>query len=276
MRTLTGFYPDLSNEAYHGGPGLSASEMSWMSQSLEYYRWRKDHPPAKTRDMTLGSVTHLVLEARLRGKPEMITEQVMVFSDAGPQSKAFKDVQAKNPEKYVVTQEDFDLARRMIDAVLEKSEVAAWFTQGVSEPSIFAEHPETGVLMKCRPDYLSLDRGLSINFKTTTDASEEGFLRSVKMGRFDWQSAWYLEVLRLHFNRNFDEIHVVVEKNADEPCLVQIYTIADEELEFARMQYTRLLPRYLKAMETGIWPGASLSVKSITLPPWSRKVVDDE
>ena len=59
-----GIYPDMSNEDYHAGPGVSGS---FLANLLHYTpfkaKYMKENPPEKTEALDFGSVFHtLTLE----------------------------------------------------------------------------------------------------------------------------------------------------------------------------------------------------------------------
>lgn len=269
-----GLYPDLTNEQYHTGPGKSASDIiSINNYGFDGWQFRKNNPK-ETDDLTLGSVTHLLLESRIKDDFLIEAKGIAILPELNMRTNAGKEEYAafvaKNAGKYILTQADYDHARRMVDAVQDEPEAWEYLQNGVSEASIYVRHPEHDVLMKTRPDFLRVDDALSVNFKTTRDASENGFIKSIRDWSNDWQSAFYMECLEIFFRRSFNEIHLLVQKNPDGgPCRVGLYTIPDEVLAFARTQYQPIL-RLLREFElTGKLPRRQVTLSCPTIPQYA-------
>lgn len=277
---LLGFHADLPNDAYHTGPGYSASDIVTMNdEGFPAWRWRKQNPKESSPDMLLGSVTHLLLEARIKNDDLLVASGVAVmpeFNTRTKDGKAERDAFiTANAGKYLVNEEGLEHAHRMVDAVMNEPEAAGYLRGGHSEASIFVRHPEHGVLMKTRPDFLRPNDGLSINFKTCNDASRRGFIKSIADFAYDWKSAYYLEILRMFYGRDFDEIHILVEKNKDGgPCRVGVYSMPDEVIRFAQIQYQPILQMIAEMERTGIVPKLPAAIEVVDIPDWAlRKCV---
>ncbi|MBW8380885.1 PD-(D/E)XK nuclease-like domain-containing protein, partial [Salmonella enterica] len=68
---------------------------------------------------------------------------------------------------------------------------------GNSEVSMFAECPETGLMLKCRFDRLSDTLAYPLDVKSCRDASERGFSNAFGQYKYHIQAAFYLYVLKL-------------------------------------------------------------------------------
>jgi hypothetical protein len=272
-----GFYTDMSAEEYHSAVGVSSTHLNWMHQGFDYYQWMLTQKKEPTEAMLFGSATHCLLESRIKGDEKVIAENLVVAPEAvgGYRSVKFKRFLEEQGGKCVVTEEDYELAKRIVNAVLDHPTISNYFKGGYSEPSVFEYYPGTRILVKCRPDYLIVDdhRALSINFKTSDDVSERKFVYKAAELGYDWQSAFYIDILNHHFKRSFDEVHVVASSNPDGPVQIAEYTIDDEDLDFARSQFRVLLSRLEECRQTNTWPGRNPGLQSIKLPPFARRVV---
>lgn len=276
MKTnLLGLIEDLPNEDYQKGPGTSASDIVKINdEGFEAWIYSKAHPKASTDSMILGSVTHSLVEAEIKSDPNVWKAAVAIMPDLNLRTNAGKDALAEferaNAGKYVVKQDVFDHAQRMRDAVFNEPVAAAYLRGGLSEASIFVRHPVHGILMKTRPDFLRPSDGLSVNFKTTDDCSNAGWIRSIADYGYDWKSAWYLDVLAIHYGRDFDEIHINVEKNKDGgPCRVAIKTVPADVLNFVRTQYEPILPLIAEFERSGSYPKLPAQLECPEIPDWA-------
>lgn len=270
---LIGLHPDMPNDAYHAGPGYSASDLIAMADGFDYWRWKKDQPREASDAMILGSATHLLLESRLKGDVLLFQSGIAVLPKVSTRSKEgkaeFEEFTKANEGKLLLSTEDLDLAQKMVDAVLSEPEAAGYLQGGLCEPSIFVRDPETDVLRKIRPDYLRPDDGLLINFKTVRP--DVSFERQAAIMAYDWASSYYCDTSRIYYGRSFDEIHISVTSEREGPCRVSIDTIEDEDLEIAKAQWRGLLSRIPECERADHWPKPPVRIKTARIPNFSRR-----
>jgi hypothetical protein len=267
-----GLYENIPNHEYHAQPEPGSSDIINMSYGFAFWHHKKQNPSGPSQSKMLGSATHTVLQSILSNDPSLIEKEIVVVKGLTTKGKAFEAECAKHPNKYVISPEDFDLARRMVDATLLNA--GDYFVGGVCEASLFHTYPDSETTMKCRPDYLRVNEALSINFKTSEDASYTGFSKSCGDWHYDFQSGIYCDLLSDYFKRTFEEVHVVVEKNYDGPIHVGIWTIDKENLDFARAQYSKIIKRIPEMRARG-WPSTRYELQVVTLPNYRQRVVDD-
>jgi hypothetical protein len=264
-------YSNMTSDEYHKGRGISASDViSINDMGFDGWLWRKRNPK-ETEALALGTLTHKLLEVAMGRASE---REVAVRPHLDLRTKGGKEMavqfEAANTGKLIAPQDDYDHARRMIDAVMAEPEAVGYLRGGLSESSIFVRHPDLGVLMKCRPDVLREQDGLCINFKTTRDSTERGFIKSIADYSLDFQSSFYLQVLEIAYGRSFNEIHINVQKTPDGgPCRVGIHTIPDEVLSFARTQYQPILRRIKEYEETGKVERILAALSCPNVPDWA-------
>lgn len=159
-------------------------------------------------------------------------------------------------------------AHPMANALLTSCDVAA------AEASVYWVDPITGELCRCRPDFWRGD-GVIVDLKTTIDASPEGFAKSLAKWRYHVQAAWYLDGMRVAYDRGefpaeWDKprafTFIAVEKTA--PYAVATYTVDAESLELGRDEYRRNLDKLAECRRTGVWPGYGDTLQKIGVPQW--------
>ncbi len=268
---------NISHKEYLAHPAYGASDIVKMSRSMAYYKWRKENPEKPTRPLVVGSTTHLMLQAHLTNEMGLIDSGILTYVDGSSLTKGFKTFQADHPEHYCVDQEEKTLCTRMVETLLNDEEVMSYLKDATPEMTILANYPNTPIGCKVRPDYLHKGRGLSINVKTTTDASESGFLYAAKDYGYDWQSALYCSILTEEFGKSFDEIHILVEKTEDgEPCPINIFSFGDDTLGFARSQIHEIMTKISECEKSGKWPRNKPFLNQIDLPLHMRRAVSGE
>lgn len=266
----TGLIENLSMTDYQADPAYSAGDFIKMGDSFKKWKYFKENPIKPTRAMILGSATGLILEAALTKKPHLVSSGIAIFSDGSSKTKGFEKFSSERKETYCLDEDEFSMADRCVKAILDEPEAMKYLDGAIAEPSIFVADPDFGFQRKCRPDFLHVKQGVSINIKTTTDASERGFIRSIADWSYDWQTLNYQDVLRLHFDRSFDEIHILAEKAEDGPIVVKIRGIDDDTLEQARGQVYLIRERLADAIKSGKFEDRPAVLEISNVPAWAR------
>jgi len=262
----------MSMSDYLANPAYGASDLIKMARSFAYWKWRKANPEPKSRALVIGSATHVRLESYFSGGGR--APIIEVYKDGSSLTKGFKAFQSERPNAYCLDEEENALVDRMVKALLDDSEVVGYLKDAIPEATIIGNYPGTQVKCKVRPDYLHIARGVSINLKTTTDASENGFIWGARDFGYDFQSALYCDLLTQELGKPFDEVHILVEKgDSAEECQINLFTFGEDTLCHARTMLQQLLERIPECERTGIWPKKTTVLQTIDLPFHARKVV---
>lgn len=206
----------------------------------------------------------------------------------------WSDVQAEwmknNGHRTILSAEQFEQLRNMRDAIMAhpaasrllaaegEAELSAYWMQPVTDPATGEVIGEQ--LCRVRPDKWRKD-GILIDLKSTEDASEEEFARSIAKWAYEVQDDFYLhgvaEALRQGGGfEDFAEprafVFIAVEKTA---CVVDgqakgvaVYRLDDESRALGRTRWMTDLARYTKCQNSGEWPGYAATIRSIKLPAW--------
>jgi exodeoxyribonuclease VIII len=268
-----GIYYDLSNQDYHAGPGISKSGLDAIAKSPAHYYSRYLDParpaaPEPTPSMKTGTLAHCVIleseqfENRYLVRPEGID----LRTKEGRAWAATID-----PGLDVITAEQYARAIAQAESIKRLPDVAEAFANGRSEVSAFWTDKETGVLCKCRPDFVhdaSADGVILFDLKTTQDASPAEFGRSVAKWRYHVQAAWYSDGYRQATGKDvIAYVFVAVENDWPHFCsAVMLDPLADAE---GAALYRRNLNTYAECLQSGNWPGYSTAIETISLPAWA-------
>lgn len=271
---LEGLIEGLSMKEYRSESAYSASDIIGMSRSISRWKYEKENPRKKTRAMEVGSAFHLVIQSEITGTTADLKNGLAVYEDGTWRTKAFEKFALERPDMHVVDAEEHDLIKRMTSSVLAEPEVLHYLVGAIVEPSLFVKDPEFRFMRKCRPDFIHLQKGVSINIKTTSDASEKGFLRSIADYGYDFQSCNYQDILRLHYGKSFDEIHILVEKSDEGPCKVAIRGIDDDTLDQARSQMRLVFEKIVECEKSGKWEDEKAALMIAQVPQWARTIVN--
>ncbi len=266
-----GLYEGLPAAVYHNDrEAVSNSTLGLLLRSPRHFKHRLDCGDGPdTAALAAGRRLHSCVEWMLTGRNP--AKEVAVFEGrrAGKAWQAFKE-EAEAAGKPVWTATEYDAATALAFAIVGNPVVAASATDALIEVTAVAFIG--GHWVKARADMIATSgphAGAIIDFKTTTDASPDDFLRSVDRYQYDRQAALYLEVFQ-RAGVNVDHfILVAVEK--EPPYMAQAYEL-DEGILFAgRRQYRKALELLQHCKEQDTWPGyCANDLHRLEAPPWGR------
>lgn len=263
---------NMSNEAYHADTSrVSKSGLDLLARSPRHY-WQKYLDPARepetrTPALIIGSATHsAILEPDLFENEYCRGIKVNKATNAGKADwTAFL---AANEGKEVLAPEDYDRILKMRTAVMGNLAACGLLREGVAEATLHFTHAETGVNCKVRLDHLHASGRVISDIKTTEDASQAAFLRSVVNYRYHVQAALYLDAfayLGVTVPREF--VFIAVEKTP--PYGVATYRLDSDAIAVGRELYTEALQAYANAKAGGVWECYSRKIETLTLPGYA-------
>lgn len=278
MKTVKpGFYPkeELSNEAYHAGPGISKSGWVLVSRSLAHY---KHYKKATTRAMILGSAVDAAMF-----EPELFFQQYTIAPEGMPFNKKdgidFKNA-AREQGKEPLTYNEGGHIPAMIEAVRSNKDAAPLLAHGMAQVSAYWHDPGYKFLSKCRVDWVT-DNRIICDLKTTTDARMKPFAKIAFADdkRYDFQAVVYCEgmtetteqALGDRIEHNHFRLIVVEVKPPHE---VKVYYFTNEDLLEAWEEIQMLKDKYAQALKTGIWLGydEEPGMEPMKKPGWAKKL----
>jgi exodeoxyribonuclease VIII len=261
----------LSNAAYHSGPGISCTGLKKVAVSPAHF---KRGEFKQTASMFTGSATHsAILE------PDTFANQYAFLQEGKDRrSSEYKALCSEYGADNVLTYSDADQISKIQQAVHANPVARKWLhhEKGRNELSVYAKDPETGVLVRCRFDRL-LDRGFSPDLKTTTDASPRGFSSAIAKYGYAFQAAFYMDVYYWATGQALEGFgFIAVESKA--PHNVMCYRLDDESIEIGRAQYRAALNTFANCLESDVWPGYDgfAEEQLIGLPNWAFNQYDEE
>lgn len=265
MNIEPGIYYDISNEDYHAAEGISSSQVKGaVKRSLLHMKLGKGHTMAQaTADQ--GSAVHAgVLE------PEK--NLVDCIDVAARRGAAWTEPSARSREQGHIPLPAADYLRYQYSckALLDDEYIGPILkdVRRVTEASIFARHPRTGILLKARPDLYIQERSLMVDVKTTTNAVPKDWTRAFYDFQYDLQAYYYQMVGRIAGVNCNNFAFAVVEKDA--PYATHLFRVTPEVLARAETIVERCLDEMLADWnnpkpKTG-WPAFT----DIYLPNWLK------
>lgn len=262
-----------TNEQYHANPAVSKSHLDKFAISPFHY-WAHYLNPDRPQDEStpaqiIGTATHFAIL-----EPDLFATRYVRRPDGmNGNSNAYKDWKLQQDRLGLTTLngDSFDRCLAIRDAVHKNVQAKRLLQGGVAERSVYARCPETGLDIKCRPDYLG---GVCVDLKSTARISASDFARSVANYRYFVQQPWYQRVIKLQHGETPEFQFLVFE--SDYPYSVAVYKLEDEDVkrgELAMMRELRLLAEH---KEHDFWPDLSEGVQTIALPIWCRNAEDSK
>ena len=261
-----GIYPDITNEAYHSGAGLSKSDLDQIHRSPAHFRASCEMVEGETSEaLIMGSAFHCaVLEPERFEKEYTVAPVFNRRTKVGKQ--AYDEWNAENGTKYPLTTEQMVIVRKMRESVMANPISRKLVEMTQHETSIYADFD--GVLCKCRPDGWSSDENLLIDLKSAKDASANGFSKAVAVGRYHVQDAWYRSVIeRLTGERQEAFYFIACEK--EPPFAMAIYQLDPIAQDAGYRAAMEDLETFRHAVKTGNWGAYPRNIQSLSLPRWA-------
>jgi hypothetical protein len=204
-------------------------------------------------------------------EPEKLDDEFAVkpseIDGQGPRTKHYKEsfelMQKSEPDKQWLAPADYDLILEMAGSALDNPVLRHYMADidKVVEGTGYFEME--GAKCKVRPDLYIPGAGVVIDLKSTQDASNRGFTKSVRQFGYLFQACWYMHALRLLGEKPKQFVFIAVEKTA--PYATAAYTIKESDInkQFSNME--RACQLWATCQSSGIWPGYSDMVETLDL-----------
>lgn len=267
---------------YHSHPSLSNSMLKWLSPQytpLDFWcrSWMNPSKvPFKVTDaLTFGQQGHCLT---LEGEAEFFKHWQISTKMIGGKPVA------TTKEEGMVTQAQYDLLRRLRDALLAHPLAGAMLAGAQREVSMFAEvpvmrHPEDTapmlVAVRCRHD--AWKPGLSGDVKFVDSLDYVEVPKDIANYGYGGQ-AWFYPVVMAACSPEMPKqefVTIFIEKQAPHKILVVTYSDATMQVE-ANRGYAKLM-RYVEMMDkhgTKEWPGFPHAVHTMVPPTLDRAILN--
>lgn len=272
-----GLHDGIPEELYHGDRrALSQSNAKVLIQkSPAHFRWVMDHPPEQKQVFDVGSAAHrLVLGV---GQPiEVIEVEVEATRDGRKQriiadNHMFRLVQeaedrARKAGKIPLLPAEFQAVQDMADKLSEHTLAMELLSEGQPEVTAYAHDQDCNVWMRGRFDFLG---PTVLDYKTSTTSEPDAFLRKAIDLGYDFQAAWYIDLLTLCGFDLRGWAFLVQEKTP--PFVVTVIVPPPDFIERGRRLKRRALEMFRDCTEAGKWPGYVPDTEFATpaMPPWA-------
>jgi hypothetical protein len=269
-----GVHFDLDMDIYHEDPAISKSGLVDGETSWLYYVTKRQEPEVKKPHFDLGSLAHAMILQPDKVEKDFAVPPVDVLTKSGARSgnRYNQWLTEQRPGQVIVTQEQWDAARRIRDSVLENPEHAEarlLLTSGGSEISFFWTDHELEIRIKVRPDHVP-GADIIADLKTCRLARDIFFGFQAYNLRYHWSAyltCYVMTELTGKFYRDYRFVAVEVEPPYD----VCIYNLDEVQWLIARDEVHNMLEKYSRCYHDDEWPGYPPETRPLLWPRYAFK-----
>jgi exodeoxyribonuclease VIII len=258
---------DISSESYHLGSELSRSR-AWDLLKLTpmHVKHSIDHPPPSTPALLMGGCFHsAVLEPdKLEYEYGELPNEI---DGKSPATKHYKEKMSEMkfnyPERRWLNAKDFNTCMEMAASALENPVLSEYMSDMDAIIEGTGYFSMAGAECRVRPDYFLPGAEVVIDLKSTMDASEKGFEKSVRQFGYAFQACFYMEGLRrMGYDVN-EFIFVAVEKRP--PYATAAYRLPIAEITKYLEDMTSSCRLWSKCVSSKVWPGYDPQVVTLDI-----------
>lgn len=256
------------------GVSVSATDLHRIERRCPAYAWARHYTNPQrvddddTKATAFGTAAHTLI---LEGGDVFDRRYIVKPPDFDGRTREGREWTAANATREAVGAAEFRAICAMAQAVLDHPVACTAFLNGEAEATAIARDEETGLWLRCRPDYLRLGDGVALNYKTTIDASRDAWERQAWALGYAMSAALTIDILAT-LGHAVNYAFVVQEK--DPPHLVAVRVFDDGAIEWGRLQYRRALTLFAGCLRAGEWPGYALDVETVSLPAWAERQLE--
>ncbi len=176
-------------------------------------------------------------------------------------AKAFGATVDENPDKIVLLEGDIDEIHRCIASLHKHPLAMQWLSAGRAEVSAFAIEKSTGLLCKCRPDYVNEEqkRIVDLKFVREGDADPRRFFYSLR-DRYMIQAGWYPAIYAAAVGWDVQQMltgYITIEKSEKSGYRVECHDVNDDFVAYGWSMAMKMLHKEVECRKAGYWPSFS-------------------
>jgi hypothetical protein len=196
---------------------------------------------------------------------------------ADPVSRAIKsNLAAARDATYAngqtpVLPKDMAVAQAMAGEVLSHPVAGPLFAgDGMAEHSLFWDDEATGVRLRARPDWITEDGGIIVDYKTSVTANPAALERKWCDLAYHQQHAWYVDGFAAATGAQPPGFLFVAQEK-EPPYLVSVLVYDDDAVTEGRRLNRLAIDTYVRCMDTDAWPAYADAITRLSLPYWATR-----
>lgn len=229
----------MTDKEYFAYPAISKSQLHAFTRDNPMAFWRgcKLNPecePVEENDaIANGKLRHtLLLEPAKIETDVLIIEGGRGFSSRD--TKAFKEVMASNPDKLVVTQAEFDLAKNQIETLTSYKIIKDIIKGATVEKAFFWKDDATGFELKAKLDLIKrLKEGVLIIEYKTTGKDFSQVERGLDVMGWHWDAGMQYKAVKAKYGEApFQMIFIVQSQKEGEENKIRPFVVSENDLAY--------------------------------------------
>lgn len=257
---------DLPNEIYHRCHGLSCSKLKvfiYDTPATYKAKYIDKIIPEKDKDyFRFGNAAHTIaLEPHLF-ESAYIKQPENIRTRSGKEWDKCK-AKADSKGQVVLTASQWEDMSILKQSIANTPNALRLTRGGIAERSIFVRDKETGLILKCRPDYMIKD--LTVDVKTTKSANPKWVGHDFKKLGYHIQDAMYSDIAKAS-----EFVFLAIE--SERPFLITApLRMSDRTKRLGFLKYRTALRDLKECMDSGVWPGYTDELVSVDLNKFEQE-----
>jgi hypothetical protein len=274
-----GIHP-LSADEYHADPcptaSLSSSIAGILLDQSPSHAWLA-HPRLNTNYVResadsrfdLGSAAHMMLL-------EQREDRIVRVSADDWRTKAAKEARAAAQAngQYAILDRHYFAVVEMVAAArafVNTTELAGIFETGEPERAVLWQ--ERDMWYRCRPDLLSADRRVCLDYKTTASAAPDAFAKQIGRMGYDLQSEFYTR--GLFAVTEIEPTFVFLAQEITPPYACSLVALSNAYREVGRAKVTRAMKIWETCIRANDWPSYTNKILYCEPKPWDLSQAEE-
>jgi len=279
-----GIYDGISNTDYHADKDSYSSSIIKLMDVPSVAKYNIDNPGEYKDCFRIGGAIHKhVLE------PADFAKEFLTGIDTPRRSAADRSDWAKwfyanggdgdhitahkatewngmfeaSTGKHMVTPAEIEEIKLMGESVFSNSNAKQLLEGGKAEQSIYWQDKETGLNLRCRPDFLS---SFCSDLKSCQSAKPGAVSREIVNRGYHISAAMYQEGVSAATGACTPFTFIFIEKTP--PYLCAVYCLDDDSQRLGYETFRKYLNKLAKCLESDEWPGLEDNLE-LPLPIWA-------
>jgi hypothetical protein len=264
----------LTAEQYHADPAPIASlsssianillDQSPLHAWLAHPRLNANYTREEKSRFDLGSAAHMMLLERREDK----IVRVQADDWRTKAAKEARDAAQANGQFAVLERQYVDIVAMCTAAqdYLLATELGDLLATGDPERTVLWQ--EGAMWYRARPDLMSKDRRIMLDYKTTDSAAPDAFAKVLGRLSYDLQAEFYLRGLQAITGRE-DSVFIFLVQESAPPYCCSLISLSNAYREVGQLKVARATKIWEKCVATNSWPGYSGNVLYCEPKPWN-------
>lgn len=251
----------MSLQEYLSIPAVSSGSLKAIAKSPAHYQTYMINPSIQTSTLNFGSAAHAMILQPNENLVAIMPDGIDKRTKAG--KEAFAEFQANSDGKIIISRDEAITINGMIQAIDQTIWAKSLLSKGLSEQTYLWTDSDTGLECKCRFDRIY--ETLVVDYKTTADASFDGFQRQAIKYGYHIQAAHYLDGLPP------DSQFVFIAQEKEPPYAISVFNSDGDFLEYGRSERKRLIQQISECHKSNYYPGYPDKIQPLYLPHWIKQ-----